>query len=137
MEGKKKLSRREFLRLAGLGLGSVAVANVAAAPSKVEQSFKGGKFSDPAGRLRLVLFLPDEHSGGGTLGERHTRAGPGLHCVDRAVSYRAAHAAVCLIDRMGGGHGCVFRRQGVWQGQAGAGDQPGQVGEHGEQIVAQ
>ena len=50
MEEKKKLSRREFLRLAGLGLGGAAVATTAASPVKAEQSFKGGAFSDPAGR---------------------------------------------------------------------------------------
>ena len=46
---KRQLSRREFLRLAGLGVGTAAVAT-AASPMKSEQSFKGGKFSDPAGR---------------------------------------------------------------------------------------
>lgn len=51
MEGKNKrqLSRREFLRLAGLGIGTAAVAT-AANPMKTNQSFKGAKFSDPAGR---------------------------------------------------------------------------------------
>jgi epoxyqueuosine reductase len=51
MEGKKKrqLSRREFLRLAGIGVGTAAVAS-AATPLKPEQAFKGGKYSDSAGR---------------------------------------------------------------------------------------
>ena len=58
MEDKgKKLSRREFLRLAGLGIGGLAVANVAAAPAKADQSFKGGKFSDPAGRLNRPWWV--------------------------------------------------------------------------------
>ena len=47
---KKRLNRREFLRISGLGLGGAALATTAAAPAKSTQTFKGGKFSDPAGR---------------------------------------------------------------------------------------
>lgn len=50
MDEKKKLNRREFLRLSGLGLGGAALVTTAAAPAKTGQSFKAGKFSDPAGR---------------------------------------------------------------------------------------
>jgi reductive dehalogenase len=58
MEGKKKrqLSRREFLRLAGIGVGTAAVAS-AAGPLKTEQNFKGGNFSDPAGRPKRPWWV--------------------------------------------------------------------------------
>lgn len=49
---KRKLSRREFLRLAGLGLGSAAVATTAAtkASSPAAKEMAKHSFSDPAGR---------------------------------------------------------------------------------------
>ncbi|HEY3310544.1 MAG TPA: reductive dehalogenase [Anaerolineales bacterium] len=55
VQGKSKLTRRDFLRLLGLGAGAVAVATVAspaeAAPSlAVNPSFEARKFADPAGR---------------------------------------------------------------------------------------
>lgn len=46
---KTKLSRREFLRLAGLGVGAAAVTT-AAAPAAGTNAPKLGKWSDPAGR---------------------------------------------------------------------------------------
>ncbi|KAA3647341.1 MAG: reductive dehalogenase [Chloroflexi bacterium] len=50
MEGnKKRLSRRDFFRLAGIGIGSAAVVS-AAKPMANPSDFKGGTFSDPAGR---------------------------------------------------------------------------------------
>lgn len=50
MEGqKKKLSRRDFFRLAGIGVGAAAVTT-AAKPLAPRKDFVGGKFSDPAGR---------------------------------------------------------------------------------------
>ena len=58
MDDKKKrlLSRREFLSLAGLGVGTAAVAT-AASPLKGSESFKGGKFSDPAGRPKRPWWV--------------------------------------------------------------------------------
>ena len=49
---KRKLSRREFLRLAGLGLGSAAVATTAAGTesSPAAKQMAKHSFSDPAGR---------------------------------------------------------------------------------------
>ena len=50
MEGnKKRLSRRDFFRLAGIGIGAAAVTS-AAKPNANPSEFKGGTFSDPAGR---------------------------------------------------------------------------------------
>jgi reductive dehalogenase len=55
-QGKSKLTRRDFLRLMGLGAGAVAAATVtspaaAAAPAlSVNPSFEARHFADPAGR---------------------------------------------------------------------------------------
>jgi len=54
--GRKKISRREFLRISGLGLGAAA-ATTAARPLQAEQSFKGAKFSDPAGRPKRPWWV--------------------------------------------------------------------------------
>ena len=50
-DSKKKLNRREFLRLAGLGLGSVAVGTAAKPQSSTAaKAMPMAAFSDPAGR---------------------------------------------------------------------------------------
>jgi reductive dehalogenase len=54
--GKRKISRRDFLRLTGMGLGAAAVTT-AANPMKAEQSFKGAKFSDSAGRPKRPWWV--------------------------------------------------------------------------------
>jgi reductive dehalogenase len=51
MEGnKKQLSRRDFFRLAGIGVGAAALTT-AAKPLAPGKDYAGAKFSDPAGRL--------------------------------------------------------------------------------------
>ncbi|MEJ2749991.1 MAG: reductive dehalogenase [Anaerolineae bacterium] len=47
--GKIKLSRRDFLRVAGIGAGAAAVTTVAK-PAAAAQNYKAASFSDPAGR---------------------------------------------------------------------------------------
>lgn len=56
MEGKKKLSRRDFFRLAGIGVGAAAVTT-AAKPLAPSKEFAGAKFSDPAGRPRRPWWV--------------------------------------------------------------------------------
>lgn len=47
--GKLKLNRRDFLRIAGVGAGATALTAVAK-PAAAKGNFAAGKFSDPAGR---------------------------------------------------------------------------------------
>jgi len=47
--GKLKLNRRDFLRIAGVGAGATAIAAVAK-PAAAKGNFAAGTFSDPAGR---------------------------------------------------------------------------------------
>jgi epoxyqueuosine reductase len=49
-EGKFKVNRRDFLRIAGIGAGATAVAAVTKPAAAAPASFKSGSFSDPAGR---------------------------------------------------------------------------------------
>jgi epoxyqueuosine reductase len=46
---KLKVSRRDFLRIAGIGAGATAVASVTK-PAEAQGGFRAGTFSDPAGR---------------------------------------------------------------------------------------
>jgi reductive dehalogenase len=48
-QGKLKLSRRDFLRVAGVGAGAAAVATVTK-PAAAKGNLAAGSFSDPAGR---------------------------------------------------------------------------------------
>ena len=48
--GKFKLNRRDFLRIAGIGAGAAAVATVSKPAAADAESFTAGPFSDPAGR---------------------------------------------------------------------------------------
>ncbi len=58
MEGKKKrqLSRRDFLRLAGFGVGAAAVTT-AAKPLAENPRFSARHFSDPAGRPKRPWWV--------------------------------------------------------------------------------
>ena len=49
--GKLKLDRRDFLRVATIGAGAAAVVGTAKTASAAPAAFKGAEFSDPAGRL--------------------------------------------------------------------------------------
>lgn len=56
-DGKLKLSRRDFLRLAGVGAGAVAVTAVAGKAAAAPAGFKAGSFSDPAGRPKRPWWV--------------------------------------------------------------------------------
>ncbi len=56
MSEKKKLSRRDFLRLAGLGLGGTAVST-AANPHSLLSAPSSGDFVDEAGRPKRPLWI--------------------------------------------------------------------------------
>ena len=49
--GKLKLDRRDFLRVATIGAGAAAIVGTAKTASAAPVAFKGAEFSDPAGRL--------------------------------------------------------------------------------------
>ena len=55
-DGKLKVSRRDFLRIAGIGAAATAVAAVTK-PAAAESSFKAGSFSDPAGRPKRPWWV--------------------------------------------------------------------------------
>lgn len=55
-DGKLKLNRRDFLRIAGLGAGAAAVASVTK-PAAAQSSFKAGTFSDVAGRPKRPWWV--------------------------------------------------------------------------------
>lgn len=48
-DGKFKVNRRDFLRIAGIGAGATAVAAITR-PAAAQGGFQAGSFSDPAGR---------------------------------------------------------------------------------------
>jgi epoxyqueuosine reductase len=56
-DGKSQLTRRDFLKLAGLGAAATAVTTVAGSAKPVEASFKGAPFSDPAGRPKRPWWV--------------------------------------------------------------------------------
>jgi reductive dehalogenase len=60
-QGKVKLTRRDFLRAMGLGVGAAAVGVAANplgnAPLSANPSFKAGRFTDPAGRLQRPWWV--------------------------------------------------------------------------------
>jgi len=55
-DGKLKVSRRDFMRIAGLGAGAAAVATMTK-PAAAQGSFKAGSFSDPAGRPKRPWWV--------------------------------------------------------------------------------
>lgn len=55
-DGKLKVSRRDFLRIAGIGAAATAVAAVAK-PALAESSYKAGSFTDPAGRPKRPWWV--------------------------------------------------------------------------------
>ena len=56
--GKVKLSRRDFLRVAGIGAGAAAVATVAK-PAEAARDYKAAPFSDPAGRPKRPWWVKE------------------------------------------------------------------------------
>ena len=82
---KKKISRRDFFRLGGMGIGAVAVTT-AAKPVMAEQSFNAARFSDPAGRPKRPWWVktvdkPTTEVDWGMMqryNEQNTVRGPGL-----------------------------------------------------------
>jgi epoxyqueuosine reductase len=56
--GKIKLSRRDFLRVAGIGAGAAAVATVSK-PAAAAHDFKAAPFSDPAGRPQRPWWVKE------------------------------------------------------------------------------
>ncbi|MCA9922303.1 MAG: twin-arginine translocation signal domain-containing protein, partial [Anaerolineales bacterium] len=55
-DGKLRVTRRDFMRIAGLGAGAAAVATVTK-PAAAQGSFKAGNFSDPAGRSKRPWWV--------------------------------------------------------------------------------
>ncbi|MFO7682238.1 MAG: reductive dehalogenase [Chloroflexota bacterium] len=55
--GKFKLNRRDFLRIAGIGAGAAAVATVSKPAAAESKTFTGAPFSDPAGRLKRPWWV--------------------------------------------------------------------------------
>ncbi|MCB9422465.1 MAG: reductive dehalogenase [Ardenticatenaceae bacterium] len=56
--GKIKLSRRDFLRVAGIGAGAAAVTTVAK-PAEAARDYKAAPFSDPAGRPKRPWWVKE------------------------------------------------------------------------------
>jgi len=55
--GKVKLNRRDFLKIAGVGAGASAVAAVSKPAAAAGTSNRGGTFSDPAGRPKRPWWV--------------------------------------------------------------------------------
>jgi len=55
--GKFKLNRRDFLRIAGIGAGAAAVATVSKPAAADAETFTAAPFSDPAGRMNRPWWV--------------------------------------------------------------------------------
>ena len=55
--GKFKLNRRDFLRIAGIGAGAAAVATVSKSAAADSKTFTSASFSDPAGRVNRPWWV--------------------------------------------------------------------------------
>lgn len=55
--GKVKLNRRDFLKIAGLGAGATAVAAATKPAEAAGSSYRAGSFSDPAGRPKRPWWV--------------------------------------------------------------------------------
>lgn len=110
-DSKKKLSRREFLRLAGLGLGSAAVATTAASPlsAPAAKSMSKATYSDPAGRPQRPWWVK-------TVDEPTTE-------IDYSVYQRFSEQTVTV--------------RGPGLGIHGGADLPGQLAEAGAKLKAE